>query len=279
MASGAGPTLNDPRNRPAYDESATSFSAAIIWEFVPETTLALSFANAERLPQAQELYARGIHLATNTYECGLMPHPLTCGGLDNNAALAKEVSNNVELSLRKHSGALTYSVNAFRNEVDDYIYARTLDQYEDFRLIKYTQQDAEFTGVEGEVTWQFDETLAATLFGDYVRAEFVEGGNLPRIPASRVGGRLNMDADGMGLELEYYHVNAQDDIAAYETRTPSYNMLNATVSIDVLGNDRYQVFVRGNNLLNEKVWNHTSFLAAVVPKPGRNLIAGFKYTF
>src|SRR5690606_24352740 len=36
-------TLNDPRNRPAYDESATSFSAAIIWEFVPETTLALSF--------------------------------------------------------------------------------------------------------------------------------------------------------------------------------------------------------------------------------------------
>lgn len=272
-------TLNDPRNRPAYDESATSFSAAIIWEFVPETTLALSFANAERLPQAQELYARGIHLATNTYECGLMPHPLTCGGLDNNAALAKEVSNNVELSLRKHSGALTYSVNAFRNEVDDYIYARTLDQYEDFRLIKYTQQDAEFTGVEGEVTWQFDETLAATLFGDYVRAEFVEGGNLPRIPASRVGGRLNMDADGMGLELEYYHVNAQDDIAAYETRTPSYNMLNATVSIDVLGNDRYQVFVRGNNLLNEKVWNHTSFLAAVVPQPGRNLIAGFKYTF
>ena len=271
--------VNDPRNRPAFDDSATSFSAAIIWEFIPETTLALSFANAERLPQAQELYARGVHLATNTYECGLVPHPLMCGGLENNAAISKEVSNNIELSLRKHSGDLTYSINAFRNDVDDYIYARTLDQYEDFRLIKYTQQDAEFTGVEGEVTYQFDETVAATLFGDYVQAEFVDGGNLPRIPASRVGGRLNMEADGIGAELEYYHVNTQDDIADYEAETPGYNMLNATVSISLFGDERYLVFVRGSNLLNEEIWNHSSFLAAVVPQPGRSLSAGFKYTF
>ena len=271
--------VNDPRNRPAFDDSATSFSAAIIWEFIPETTLALSFANAERLPQAQELYARGVHLATNTYECGLVPHPLMCGGLENNAAISKEVSNNIELSLRKHSGDLTYSINAFRNDVDDYIYARTLDQYEDFRLIKYTQQDAEFTGVEGEVTYQFDGTVAATLFGDYVQAEFVDGGNLPRIPASRVGGRLNMEADGIGAELEYYHVNNQDDIADYEAETPGYNMLNATVSISLFGEERYLVFVRGSNLLNEEVWNHSSFLAAVVPQPGRSVSAGFKYTF
>ncbi len=271
--------VNDPRNRPSYDESATSFSAAIIWEVIPETTLALSFANAERLPQAQELYARGVHLATNTYECGLLPHPLTCGGLANNAALAEEVSNNIELSLRKHSGDLTYSLNAFRNDVDDYIYARTLDQYEDFRLIKYTQQDAEFIGVEGEVTYQFDETVAATLFGDYVRAEFVDGGNLPRIPASRVGGRLNMDADGVGAEVEYYRVNTQDDIAAYESETQGYNMLNVTLSMSLFDDERYQVYLRGSNLLNEKIWNHSSFLARVVPQPGRNLSAGLKYTF
>ena len=271
--------VNDPRNRPAFDDAATSLSAAIIWEFIPETTLALSFANAERLPQAQELYARGIHLATNTYECGLVPHPLTCGGLENNAAISSEVSNNIELSLRKHNGDLTYSINAFRNDVDDYIYARTLDQHEDFRLIKYTQQDAEFTGVEGEVTYQFDETVAATLFGDYVQAEFVDGGNLPRIPASRVGGRLNMEADGIGAELEYYHVNTQNDIADYEAETPGYNMLNATVSISLFGDERYLVFVRGSNLLNEEVWNHSSVLAAVVPQPGRSLSAGFKYTF
>lgn len=271
--------INDSRNRPAYEEAASSLSAAVIWTFTEDHSLALSFANAERLPHTQELYARGVHLATNTYECGMVPHPLTCGGLANNASIDKETSNNIELTMRKHSGDLTYSFNAFRNNLDDYIYARTLDQYEDFRLIKYTQQEVRFTGAEVEVTYQFDETVSASLFGDYVRAEFVDGGNLPRIPAARLGGRLTMSADGVSAEIEYYHLDDQDDIASYEVATPGHNMLNATVSFGLFDDARYAVFVRASNLLDEEVWNHSSFLANVVPQPGRSLSAGVKYTF
>jgi iron complex outermembrane receptor protein len=272
--------INDARNRPKFSDSATSVSAAAIWEVVPDYSLTLSAARSERLPHAQELYARGIHLATNTYECGLIPHPLTCGGAQNNAALETETSNNVELSLRKSAGNFTFDVGAFRNQVDDYIYARTLDQYEDFRLIKYTQRDARFTGVEAEVTYRWTGGLATTVFGDYVRAKFDNGeGNLPRIPASRMGARVNASVRSFGGELELYRGKRQSDIADYETSTPAYDMVNLTVSYDVPGNTAFKMYVRGSNLLDEEVRNHASFLADVVPLPGRSVTAGIRLSF
>jgi iron complex outermembrane receptor protein len=270
---------NDPRNRPAYSGTANSFSGAAIWSLSDEHSVALTLARAQRLPHTQELYARGLHLATNTYECGVIPHPLTCGGLQNNVPLGKEESSNVELTLRKHSGALTYSLNLFRNDVDDYFYARTLDQHENFRLIKYTQQDAEFSGAEAEVSYTFSEKVTATVFGDYVRAEFTDGSNLPRISPRRFGARVDMLLAGVNAGIEFFHVARQDDIASYEVATPGYNMLNATLGFSLFDDARYEVFVRGNNLLDDEVWNHASFLASVVPQPGRNLSAGFRYTF
>src|SRR5690606_19812827 len=121
-------------------------------------------ARAQRLPHAQELYSRGVHVASNTYECGLIAHPLTCGGIGNNQDIQKETADNFELGLRKVDGAFTYGFSVFRNKVDNYIFARTLDQYEDFRLIKYTQRDAEFTGYEAEIGYSFNDVLSASVF-------------------------------------------------------------------------------------------------------------------
>jgi iron complex outermembrane receptor protein len=271
--------LDDSRGRPEFDDSATSVSAAAIWQFVPDYSLTLAVTRSERMPHAQELYARGIHLATNTYECGLVPHPLTCGGVENNAALETETSNNIELTLKKTVGDLTFSVGAFRNEIDDYIYARTLDQFEDFRLIKYTQGDAKFTGLEAETTYRFSENFSATLFGDYVRAELENGGDLPRIPASRYGTRLNANVRSLGAEIEYYRVNEQDDIADFESVTPGYDMLNLTLSYSPRGERGPSAYLRGTNLLDEIVWNHASYLAHVVPLPGRGVTAGLRVSF
>lgn len=271
--------LNDPRGRPKFSDSATSLSAAAIWEVVPDYFLTLSTARSGRLPHAQELYARGIHLASNTYECGLMPHVMTCGGVQNDAGLKVETSNNVELSLRKPTGDLTFSIGGYYNDVDDYIYARTLDRFEGFRLIKYTQRDAKFKGLEAEATYRFGAGISATLFGDYVRAELAGGGDLPRIPAARYGTRVNSNVGSYGAELEYYRVEAQDDIADHETVTPGYDMVNLTVSYSSRDRTGYSVYLRGSNLLDEQVWNHSSFLANVVPLPGRSLSLGMRLAF
>ncbi len=271
--------VNDEHGRPEFDDTATSLSAAAIWEVVPQWALTLALTRSERSPSPQELYARGVHLATNTYECGLVQHPYTCGGLENNADLETETSSNAELTLEKLAGAFTFSISAFRNEVDDYIYARTLDQFEDFRLIKYTQADAEFTGAEAEATYRSKEGISATVFGDFVRAELVDGGgNLPRIPAARFGTRLSAEAGAWGSELEYYRVDEQDEIADFESRTPGYDMLNLTLSYSPKVRN-YSVFLRGTNLLDEIVWNHASYLAQVVPQPGRGLTVGWRVAF
>lgn len=270
---------NDPRDRPKFSDSATSVSAAAIWEVMPKYFLTLSGTRSERLPHAQELYARGIHLATNTFECGLVEHPLTCGGLENNADIETETSNNVELSLRKSAGNLTFTVGGFYNKVDDYIFARTLDQFEDFRLIKYTQRDATFKGLEAEASYRFTGNFSATVFGDYVRAKLDEGGNLPRIPAARYGVRLNANVGNYGGEVEFYRVDKQKDIADHEIETSGYNMLNFTVSYSLPGRVGYSVFLRGSNLLDEQVFNHSSFLANVVPLPGRSLSLGARMSF
>lgn len=259
-----------------YDDTATSASFAATWEFVPDYALALSLSHAERMPNAQELYANGGHFATNTYELG-------------DANLSNEKSNSVELSLRKTAGDFTFGLSAYHNQVDDYIYAKTLDKYENFRLIQYTQADAVFDGFEAESTYRIDDTYSTTLFGDYVRAELdssnAQGNrNLPRIPAARVGSRVQANWDALGGELggslEYAHVFKQNDIADYESTTAGYNLINATLAYDGELNARnsYRLYLQMNNLLDEKYYSHSSFLSAI-PQPGRNFTAGVQLKF
>lgn len=253
---------------PRSSLSGTSLSAAAIWDFAPQYSVALSLSRSQRLPNAQELYADGVHLATNTYELG-------------NPDLTRETSHNIDLTLRKHSGDTTFSASVFHNRVKNYIYANTLDRFEDFRLIEYTQQDAEFTGVEGELRHQFTPVFSAAVFGDYVRGKLTGGdGNLPRIPAGRAGVRGNFKWQQWSGGVEYARVFAQKDIAAYEGTTPGYNMVNAVVAYrGQYGATGYEVYLRGTNLLNKLAYNHASFISSVAPLPGRSVLLGVRMTY
>src|SRR3546814_5147588 len=96
------------------------------------------------------------------------------------ATLGKETGKSVDLTFRKTKGATTFTIGAYHQDFDDYIFANTLDQFEDFRLIRYTAADATFTGVDGEVRHDFG-AVGVSLFGDYVRAKLKgDLGNLPR---------------------------------------------------------------------------------------------------
>jgi len=156
--------------------------------------------------------------------------------------------------------------------------ARTLHQVENVRMIKYSHADAEFRGFEGEVTWHANDAVSLTAFGDRVNAHFDDGGHLPRIPAGRYGARVNLNAGAFDGEVEFYHADRQDKIAAFETVSPGYDMLNLTVNYR-LPDNRTRLFVRGANLMDEQVWNHASFLANVIPLAGRNITVGVSYDF
>lgn len=245
-----------------------SISGAAIWDVDGDYSVALSLARSQRAPNVQELYARGVHLATNTYELGT-------------ATLGKETSRSIDLTLRKTAGATTFTIGAYHQDFDDYIYADTLDRFEDFRLVRYTGVDATFTGIDGEVRHRFTPNLAASVFGDYVRARIKDGGgNLPRIPAGRLGGRLDGDWGALSADVEYYRVFSQNRIADFETETPAYDMVNATIAYHVdFGPAKGEVFVRGTNLTNELAFNHASFIRDASPLRGRNVVLGVRAGF
>jgi len=252
----------------ASDLRGTSVSAAALWDFAPTYSLVGSVSRSQRLPHAQELYASGVHLATNTFELG-------------NPNLKAETSVNTELGLRRTDADLTFNAQVFYNRVDDYIYANTLDRHENFRLIQYTQADAEFVGAEAELSYALTANLSAAIFADHVEGKLRGGEDLPRIPATRWGSRMKQTWHNWQGELEWYRVNQQNRTAAFEQVTPAYQMLNLSVGYrGVLANqEAYQVFLRGSNLLDEVAYNHTSFLSNIVPMMGRNLSLGVQVQF
>lgn len=247
-----------------------SVSLGAVWNFAPQYSLGMTLSRTQRLPTAEELYARGLHMATSTWERG-------------NPDLKAETANNVDLTLRKLTGPTTFSVSVFHNRIDDYIHARTLDAHEDFQLIEYAQRDASFTGIEGAIRQQLDATFGLTLFGDYVRAKLEAGDgdrDLPRIPAHRVGLRLDAKWNAWRAEAEVYRVGRQDDVAEFERETPGYNMVNVGLSYNGRYNTTpWQVYVKGNNLGNQLAYAHTSFIKNAAPLEGRNLSLGVRVSF
>lgn len=255
-----------------HSASGTSVSLGAVWKFAPQYSLGSTISRTHRLPSAEELYANGVHMATATYELG-------------NENLGKETSDNIDLTLRKYAGATTFSLSAYRNRIDNYIFGSTLDSNEGFQLIEYAQRDATFTGIEGQIRQQLNPVFGASVFGDYVRARLADGGadnnrNLPRIPARRLGVKFDASWQAWNGVAEFYRVGKQDKVAAFETDTPGYNMLNLSASYNTrIGGTPTQFYLKANNLTNELAYSHTSFIKNAAPLTGRNLTAGVRVTF
>ena len=248
--------------------NGTSASLGAVWKFTPGYQLGASFTRASRAPTAEELYARGLHMATSTYERG-------------NADLRSEISQNIDLGLKKTSGDTTFGVSVFRNRIHNYIYGRTLDALDGLQLLQYSQADATFTGIEGQVRQRLTRHLGITLFGDTVRARVDGGGNLPRIPATRAGVRLDASWQAWEGQVEWVQVARQNRVAAFESATPGYGMLNLGVSYNgqFSTGTPWQLYLKANNLTDRLAYAHTSFIKTAAPLMGRNITVGMKVAF
>ncbi|MDD2547639.1 MAG: TonB-dependent receptor [Burkholderiaceae bacterium] len=247
-----------------------SASLGAVWQFTPGYALGTSLTRASRLPTAEELYARGLHLATSAIERG-------------NAALGAETSQNIDLSLRKTRGDTTFNVSVFRNRIQNYIYGRTLDALDGLQLLDYRQADATFTGLEGQVRQRLSRHWGVTLWGDVVRARLADGALLPRIPPARAALRLEGQWSAWDGYAEWVQVGRQNRVAALEEPTPAYGLLNLGASYSgqrsaVLGTP-WQVYVKAHNLTDRLAFAHTSFIKSAAPLMGRNITVGVKVSF
>jgi len=115
---------------------------------------------------------------------------------------------------------------------------------------------------------------------DYT-AELSRSGNLPRIAPSRVGGEVSWELGSWRASLGATRYAEQDDVAAYETTTPGYTLVDAHVAWhkDTPKGNAWELFVDGSNLLDEEARVHTSFLKDVAPLPGRGVAFGVRAFF
>lgn len=291
--------LNKTRWVTRYPEiKSEPFSIALsgTWRFDQGYSIALALSRSERMPGVREWYAEGNSLATNSLEGGLV----AANRLSSSFPVQRDVletAKSINLTLRKSSGATQFEIGLFHQDIDDYVFARLVEQETlgsgaKFNYLVYTAADATFTGIDGQISHQFNPSSRVTVFGDYVRAKMESGEdrNLPRIPPGRLGARYEGNWGPLSADLEYYRTFAQNRVATYRTvlgatigeaPTDGYNMLNATISyrLDVGLGKSVEFYARGTNLTNELAFSHTSFVKNQSPLRGRSIAFGMRHQF
>jgi iron complex outermembrane receptor protein len=271
-----GATLADGSAATEYDDGAFGASIGTVWRPLEELRVSANLALTERHPNSTELYADGPHVAAQRYERG----SVTLG----NGILGKEVSTNLDLTVHGDTGRIEWSITGYINRVDDYILLRpTAESLDGFQVFDFDQADVEFTGIEAEALLELWDRNGSHLhvraFTDFVNAtEDATGANLPRIPPQRFGLGLHGGWNRFDASIDATFAADQDDVAENELPTDGYTLLNLNLSYTFADPGLY-VFLRGTNLLDEDIRQHTSPLKDLVPLPGRSLHAGLRFEF
>jgi iron complex outermembrane receptor protein len=277
-------TTANPRTRNFAPKSA---SFGILKDLPMDLVGSLTAQYLERAPRAPELFSRGPHDATATFDIG-------------NSDLRTEVAKTVEIGLKRGKGAFRFEANAYHTRFDGFIFRNLTGVMcgeascgapeDEIRQAIYSQRNATFRG--GELQFQWDMLpMWGGFWGvdgqyDIVRATFSDGSNVPRIPPQRLGGGIYFrNAEWFG-RINLLHAFNQNRIAlAGETPTAGYNLLNVEIAHtrdlknDPTGIRQVTVGIRGSNLLNEDIRNHVSYTKDQVLMPGASarLFASVKY--
>ena len=250
-----------------------SLSAGLAWRFNEAWHLTANLDRAQRAPAEEELYAHGPHQASATFEIG-------------NPDLHEETANQIELGLHHHGERMDAKVAAYANRYDDFIYLADSGEIDDdLPVRRWSQHDARFRGLEAEATLHLARNDSGhydlRLWGDRVRATLTGGGNLPRIPAARVGAEFSWRNDDWRASLGATRYFAQDHAAAHETTTPGFTLLNARLAWSFANGERsgWEAFISGDNLTNRTARLSTSLVKDRVPLPGRNIGVGLRGWF
>ena len=277
----------DGRADVSYIPLSGSLSAS--WDVNSQNKLGLAFTHSQRAPQIQELFSDGFHHATRSYEIG-------------NANLKKELSNNLDLSYQFDASWVKADLSLFHNWVSDYIYqqrdaaqlfnaedsefiANDSDCAECFPLLHSQQKAAIFKGFEAKTVFPLmDNKLGLvdlTLFGDYTRGTFDNGGDVPRMPPLRYGVQVSYDKNEWSSNVRLTRGEAQTNAGENETTTPAYLLLNLGTQYKIahFAQSDILLFAKGKNLLDENIRSSVSYLRNFAPDAGRSAEVGIRVSY
>ncbi|WP_085811189.1 TonB-dependent receptor domain-containing protein [Sphingomonas sp. TZW2008] len=261
-----------PRAKKRVDAFSGSLGAS--YAIGEETRIGLNASRTERAPSAEELFSNGNHAGTQSYELG-------------NPNFRTEKSWGLEATFHAHSDRFSLDASAYHNWFDDFIYESQVpqgvceaaagpDADEILPCFAYSQSKARYWGFEVDASARLATiggyAISADVVGDYVRATITGTGPAPRIPPLRLLGGIEAQGDRATGRVEVERVFKQDRIAAFETPTDGFTMVNASLSFRPFAdNPRTAILVSANNLFDVDARRHASVLKDFAPLAGRDI--------
>jgi iron complex outermembrane receptor protein len=259
----------------AVDRHFTTYSgsAGASYEFVPNWRFGVNVSHTERAPSAEELFSNGPHAGTQAFEIG-------------NPDFKKERSFGLEGTLRGSGRNFTIEASAYYNKFDNYIFDQQTGAIEDgLPVFQSSQANAKYYGFEAQATvtlarfgdWKID----ADGLADYVHATVTGVGPVPRIPPFRLLGGLSATSGLLDGRVEVEHSFDQDRVAPFETTTPGYTLVNASLGVRPFGEgrDKPEILLSANNIFDVDARRHASFLKDFAPLAGRDLRVTLRASF
>lgn len=268
----------------SVDFAPISAALGLVWRASPETVLGLHASSAGRAPAVAELFARGPHEGTGTYETG-------------DPTLNVERANSVEGTARWSKGAISLGGALWYAQYDGFIYSRLTGNTcaedgtcivgpgEELLEVFIEQDDATLWGFEAEARLGVGE-IGGRTFGVLAQADMVEGeldggDKIPRLTPFRIGGGVFLEGGDLAAQLKLMHVAERDETAPFETPTDSYADLSGSVSWRMFTGDvsAFDVTIAGRNLTDATQRNAVSFVKDTVVMPGRDVRIVGRLTF
>jgi iron complex outermembrane receptor protein len=266
-------------------------------------TIAASVARAARAPALEEMFFFGVHHGNFALEVG-------------NPGLESERALGVDLSLRWRTPRASGEVTYFRNDIDDYIFRRTMDheefeerreefvtrfggrepaghaehegegteggeEEEEIAFVEFVGADALLQGIESHADFQLTPVLTAEVGLDLVRGSLKDNDlPLPRIPPLKFRGGLRYQRNALQIGGQVIAAAKQDRLSTNETATGGYTLLKlySSYSFDS-GGAVHTITARLDNVTNELYRSHLSLIKALVPEMGRNFKAVYSVGF
>jgi iron complex outermembrane receptor protein len=254
--------LGNPALKRSFDAFSGSLGAS--YALAKGIRFGLNGSHTQRAPSAEELFANGPHAGTQSFEIG-------------DPDLGKEKSWGLEATFSAEGDGYSLSASVFRSWFDDYIFERRTGAVEDeLPVFQITQADARYSGIELEASARLARTggvtFVADAVADYVRATILGAGPAPRIPPFRLMGGLEAQAERVQGRIEVEWTSEQDRLAVFETPTPGFTLVNASVQFRPLRNNRNtSITLAANNIFDVDARRHASFLKDVAPLAGRDI--------
>ena len=256
----------------------------------------------ERAPTFYELYANGMHHATETYEAG-------------NVNNKKEKGTTLELGMKFKTPTTRANFGAYVTEFSNFIgliqggYVDEADGGINGQTISACQVASNNAGSFGECVPKYNFTgikarlygleadgrlpLASGLFGkasqlnmdwkaDYVRGENRStGGALPRISPLRLSSALVYSEGKYSSQVDVQYAARQNRYADDLGATPSYTMfgLGASYKTAISGMKSAYLFMRVENLTDVEARNASSVLRDMAPAGARAIRVGLRGNF